>query len=100
VFMGDLLAPVCAALQASKRAVDAMRQNLVMAALYNAAAVPLAIFGHLTPIVAALAMSSSSLIVTVNALRLRNAAALDLASNRNVASTKRSAPLSSMKVAA
>jgi len=100
VFMGDLLAPVCAALQASKRAVDAMRQNLVMAALYNAAAVPLAIFGHLTPIVAALAMSSSSLVVTVNALRLRNAAALDLASNGNVAATKRSAPLSSMKVAA
>lgn len=100
VFMGDRLKPVCAALQASKRAIGAMRQNLAMAALYNAAAVPLAIFGHLTPIVAALAMSSSSLIVTLNALRLRNAAALVLPPDAGAAATARSAPVSALKAAA
>jgi len=74
VFLGDRLAPVASALAASRRARTAMRQNLALALVYNLFALPLAAFGHLTPLIAALAMSGSSLLVTLNALSVRNGA--------------------------
>lgn len=49
-----------------------MRQNLVWALLYNAAALPLAIAGVVHPMIAALAMSLSSLTVLLNTARIRN----------------------------
>jgi P-type Cu2+ transporter len=51
-----------------------VRQNFALAIGYNALAVPLAILGHLTPLLAAVAMSTSSLIVIANSLRLTGAA--------------------------
>ena len=74
VFMGDSLAPVAIAVAAARRTMHIVRQNLVLAIGYNAIAVPLALLGLVTPLVAALAMSGSSLIVVGNALRLRSAA--------------------------
>jgi len=70
VFQGDALQPVVEALDVARRADRLVRLNLVIALLYNLSAVPLAILGEVTPLVAAVAMSSSSLLVIGNALRL------------------------------
>jgi len=74
VFLGDSLLPVAKAIAAARRTMRVVRQNFIIAIGYNAIAVPLAFMGKVTPLVAALAMSGSSLIVVGNALRLRNAA--------------------------
>lgn len=74
VFLGDSLLPVAKAVIAARRTMRVVRQNFVIAISYNAIAVPLAFMGMVTPLVAALAMSGSSLIVVANALRLRSAA--------------------------
>jgi Cu2+-exporting ATPase len=70
VFQGDALVPVVEALEVARRAERLMLQNLALALLYNLSAVPLAILGAVTPLIAAVAMSSSSLLVIGNALRL------------------------------
>jgi P-type Cu2+ transporter len=71
VFLGERLAPVLDAIRIARRARALMKENLVFAALYNAVAVPIAIAGAVTPLIAALAMSGSSMMVTLNALRVR-----------------------------
>jgi Cu2+-exporting ATPase len=74
VFLGRPLAPVVAAIDYSRLALHLMRQNLWLAIGYNLLAVPIAISGVVTPLIAAAAMSGSSVLVMLNALRARRAA--------------------------
>ncbi|MBL8551243.1 MAG: heavy metal translocating P-type ATPase [Hyphomonadaceae bacterium] len=74
VFEGASLAPVLAMLEVARVARARVHENLAFSALYNLAAIPIAVAGLVTPLIAALAMSGSSLIVTLNALRVRGRA--------------------------
>ena len=75
VFLGERLAPVADALHLARKAKSLMVENLWLSVIYNLIAVPIAIAGFATPLIAALAMSGSSIIVTLNALRARSAGA-------------------------
>ena len=71
IFMGDQLMPVVDTIRMARRTQAIVRQNFALAIGYNVIAVPLAFAGLVTPLVAAIAMSGSSLIVVGNALRLK-----------------------------
>lgn len=64
------LSPLPGLLKTARTAKSVMLQNFGFAAVYNLVAVPIAILGHASPLVAAIAMSGSSLIVCLNALRI------------------------------
>ena len=71
VFQGDDLAVVVTVIEVARAAKARAMENFAFAAVYNLIAAPAAVFGLVTPLIAALAMSGSSLVVMLNALRLR-----------------------------
>ncbi len=73
VFRGDMLMPVARTLHIARFCESVVRQNIYISLAYNIVAVPLAIMGQVTPLIAAVAMSVSSLTVVLNALRLKRA---------------------------
>jgi Cu2+-exporting ATPase len=70
VFQGAKLEPVAEAIDTGRRARRMAFQNFGVAAVYNVICVPLAMAGFVTPLLAAVVMSSSSILVTLNAARL------------------------------
>ena len=71
VLLGGDLRPIAAACTTARAATRRIAENFRIATIYNLVAVPLAVAGLATPLIAALAMSASSITVTLNALRLR-----------------------------
>ena len=76
IFIRDRLDAVVTAREVALGAARLVRQNFGLAVLYNCIAIPLAVAGLVTPLVAALAMSSSSVLVVANALRLNRGSPL------------------------
>ena len=71
VLLGTDISPISEALEVARRARRRIKENFAISFSYNIVAVPIAILGFATPLLAALAMSLSSICVTLNALRLR-----------------------------
>ncbi len=71
VMLGDALGKVPTIVKLARKAVALSKQNFGIAILYNLVAVPIAIAGFATPLIAALAMSASSITVLLNAMRVR-----------------------------
>ncbi|CAD0186057.1 Cation-transporting ATPase PacS [Ruegeria sp. THAF57] len=71
VLLGNDLSPISDACDTAVKATKRIRENFRIATVYNIIAVPLAVAGLATPLIAALAMSTSSITVSLNALRVR-----------------------------
>jgi Cu2+-exporting ATPase len=70
IIQGQKLAPIILIINSAKKTIALMKQNLFVALIYNLIAVPYAIMGYVVPLTAAIAMSSSSLLVLFNSLRM------------------------------
>jgi Cu2+-exporting ATPase len=71
VMIGDRLGRLPEIVKVARKSVALSKQNFGIAILYNLVAVPIAISGLATPLIAALAMSASSITVLVNAMRVK-----------------------------
>ena len=71
VLMGRDISPVADALRIARQSTRRIKENFAIAVVYNLIAVSVAMVGLATPLLAALAMSLSSITVTLNALRLK-----------------------------
>ncbi|MDR2342438.1 MAG: cadmium-translocating P-type ATPase [Campylobacteraceae bacterium] len=71
VLMSDSLKALSTAFEVSKRTYKNVKQNIAFSILYNATTIPLAVCGFVMPLIAAISMSFSSLVVVVNALRIK-----------------------------
>jgi Cu2+-exporting ATPase len=70
IIQGENLSPILDLTASAKKIISLMKQNLMIALIYNLIAIPFAITGRVVPLVAAIAMSSSSLLVLFNSMRM------------------------------
>lgn len=70
IIQGQKLMPIIDLINSSSKAIFLMKQNLLIALIYNLIAIPFAVAGQVVPLLAAIAMSSSSLLVLFNSLRM------------------------------
>jgi Cu2+-exporting ATPase len=70
IFQGAKLGAVIEAIEVAHKSRRLVFENFALALAYNAVAIPLAFAGFVTPLIAAVAMSTSSITVTLNSLRL------------------------------
>lgn len=70
IITGDDLSRIATAYRISRATMTIIKQNLAWAFVYNIIGIPLAMTGLLTPVYAAVAMTASSLLVSLNSLRL------------------------------
>ena len=71
VYASDTLEHIVDILEVARTSQKRIKENFGLANIYNIIAVPVAFFGLVTPLIAALAMSASSIVVTLNALRIK-----------------------------
>ncbi len=71
VLLDDKMSSLSEALKLSRKTFKNVKQNLTMSLVYNVLTVPLAMAGYVIPLVAALSMSLSSLLVVANAVRIK-----------------------------
>jgi len=71
VLLGNDLAPISDAVETAVKARKRIKENFTISTIYNVVAVPIALLGFVTPFIAAIAMSASSITVSLNALRVR-----------------------------
>ena len=72
VYTANSMSGIATTIRTAKSATSRIRENFGLAVIYNVIAVPIALAGLVTPLIAALAMSGSSIIVTLNALRVQS----------------------------
>ena len=75
VLLGGKLSALAAGVDTARKTLKVIRQNLFWAFGYNICAIPLAMAGWVTPWMAGIGMSASSLLVVLNALRLQRSSA-------------------------
>jgi Cu2+-exporting ATPase len=71
VLLSDSLEDLAAGIAVARRTQSVIRQNLAWALAYNLIVIPIALAGWVTPWIAGIGMSASSLLVVLNALRIR-----------------------------
>ena len=71
VLLGTDLVPIADAVRLARIAVRRMQQNFAISIAYNVIAVPFALLGFVTPLMSAVAMSLSSITVSLNAMRMK-----------------------------
>ncbi|WP_395685000.1 heavy metal translocating P-type ATPase [Aestuariivirga sp.] len=92
VWMGESASAVATAIAVSRRSQRIAKENFALAVAYNVLAVPLAMVGLVSPLIAAVAMSSSSIIVIANALRAGRGGGAVVTAPQSMAETASSSP--------
>jgi len=69
--MNDSLTSLSEAFAISRKTYSLIKQNLSISLVYNSITIPLAMMGYVIPLIAAISMSFSSLLVVGNSMRVR-----------------------------